>query len=107
MICVADGIMVPLAEGEEPAAGADSFAEQAAVAPPLLPLQLHAHGPLPVTVDGLPVVQRPAVGEVVRATPLALPQMPVTGGVNTMRGSLPATHALPFHDDQLPALVFW
>ena len=34
------------------------FAEQLAVVPPLVPVQVQFHGPEPVTVDAVPVLQR-------------------------------------------------
>ena len=53
-------------------------AEHDAVLPPLLPAQLQFHGPLPVTVDAVPAVQRLPVGAVLAATPFALPHAPLT-----------------------------
>ena len=50
-----------------------------AVLPPLLPAQLHAHGPLPLTLELVPAVQRFAVGAVLTDAPFALPHAPFTG----------------------------
>ena len=54
-------------------------AEQEALLPPLLPLQDQFHGPLPLTVLAVPAVQRSELGAALTATPLALPQKPLTG----------------------------
>jgi hypothetical protein len=56
-----------------------SLSEHVAVEPPLLPPQLHDHGPLPLTADVVPVVQRFAVGAVLTDAPFALPHAPLTG----------------------------
>jgi hypothetical protein len=53
-------------------------AEQVAVVPPLAPAQLHDHGPLPLTVDAVPVVQRFAVGALVRLPLFDEPHAPLT-----------------------------
>jgi len=55
-----------------------SSAEQLAVVPPLLPAQLHDHGPLPLTVDAVPALQRLAVGALVRLPPFEEPHVPLT-----------------------------
>ena len=47
--------------------------------PPLLPAQLHDHGPLPLTVEAVPAVQRFAVGAVLTVAPFELPHAPFTG----------------------------
>ena len=54
-------------------------ASQLAAAPPLLAAQVHDHGPLPETVDAVPVVQSPAVGLTVRLSPFDVPQTPPVG----------------------------
>jgi hypothetical protein len=56
-----------------------SGAEHAAVAPQPEPLQVHVHGPLPLTAEAVPVSQRLDVGALLTATPLGLPQAPFTG----------------------------
>jgi hypothetical protein len=56
-----------------------SGAEHAAVPPPPEPLQVHVHGPLPLTAEAVPLVQRVDVGTPLTATRLALPQAPFTG----------------------------
>ena len=59
-------------------AGGGSTAEQVAVVPPLLPAQLHDHGPVPATVDAVPALQRFAVGVLVRSAPFEEPHAPLT-----------------------------
>ena len=54
------------------------FAEQMADAPPLLPTHDQLHGPVPVTVEAVPVVQRLVVRAVVTTVLLAVPQAPLT-----------------------------
>jgi hypothetical protein len=99
-ICVAEGMVVPLAEGELTVCAA-TLAEHAAVAPPLRPLQVQAHGPLPLTAEAAPAVHKLVIGVVVTAMPLVVPQAPFTG---TPRGSLVAIQLVPFHDHQLPVV---
>ena len=53
-------------------------AEQVAVVPRPLPKQVHDHGPLPLTVDAVPELQRLAVGALVRLAPFEEPHAPVT-----------------------------
>ncbi|MGH3429310.1 MAG: hypothetical protein ACRDQZ_17380, partial [Mycobacteriales bacterium] len=55
-----------------------SGAEQEEVPPPCDPRQLHAHGPLPLTVEAEPALQRFVVGAVLTGRPLAEPHMPLT-----------------------------
>ena len=55
-----------------------SLSEHAAVLPPLLPAQLHDHGPVPLTVDAVPAVQRLAVGLVLTVNPFDEPHTPLT-----------------------------
>jgi len=55
-----------------------SRAEQLAVVPPPEPAQLHDHGPLPVTVDPVPALQRLVVGALVRSAPFEEPHVPLT-----------------------------
>ena len=57
-----------------------SLSEQEAVLPPLLPAQLHDHGPLPLTVDAVPALQRLAVGAALTVPPFEEPHAPFTGG---------------------------
>lgn len=53
-----------------------SGAEQLAVVPPLTPEQVQLKGPEPVTLEELPIVQKPVVGAVYPAVPFAVPQAP-------------------------------
>jgi len=70
---------LPLAVPQEPFTAEEATeAEQLAVVPPLLPAQDQFHGPLPVTVETVPVVQSPVVGLVLTALPLAVPHEPFT-----------------------------
>lgn len=52
-----------------------SCAEQDASEPPLLPAQVQFHGPVPLTDDAAPVLQRPVVGALVRSARLDAPQL--------------------------------
>ena len=71
-----DGIVKALKVGAKMSV---KLAEQFAVVPPPLPLQLQLKEPLPVTVDGVPVIQRLLVGMVATVIPLLVPQVPLTG----------------------------
>jgi hypothetical protein len=42
------------------------LAEQLAVVPPFEPTQLHVQGPVPLSVEAVPVVQRPEVGALLK-----------------------------------------
>ena len=53
------------------------FAEQLAMVPPLTPLQLQDHGPLPDTLEVFPALQRFVVGAVGNVPPLEEPQTPL------------------------------
>jgi hypothetical protein len=54
-------------------------AAQELVEPPLEPAHIQSHGPVPVTAEAAPTLQRFVVGLVLAATPFAEPQMPLTG----------------------------
>src|ERR1700693_2734799 len=56
-----------------------SKASQLAVVPPLLPAQLHVHGPVPLTGETAPVPQSPVVGLLLSIAPLDAPQLPLMG----------------------------
>ena len=58
--------------------GEASRAEHCAAAPPLLPAQFQDHGPLPLTAEAVPALQRFAVGALVRSTPFEEPHAPLT-----------------------------
>jgi hypothetical protein len=84
----------PFAEPHAPFTGAGgSFAEQIAVVPPLLPAQLHDHGPLPLTLDAVPALQRFAVGALVRSAPFEEPHAP-----STAAPPLEATVSVAYND---------
>jgi len=51
---------------------------QLAVVPPLLPEQLHFHGPVPVTDDAVPELHRLFVGGAVNTVPFEEPHAPLT-----------------------------
>ena len=55
-----------------------SRAEHCAAVPPLEPAQLHDHGPLPLTAEAVPALQRLAVGALVRLAPFEEPHAPLT-----------------------------
>ena len=55
------------------------FAEQVAVVPPFDPAQLHDHGPLPLTDEAVPGLQRLLAGALEKVSPLELPQAPLAG----------------------------
>jgi len=67
--------VVPLEAPQAPLAS--SGAEHEALVPPLEPVQLHAHGPEPDTLDAVPTAQRLVDGFVVTPTLLAVPQAPL------------------------------
>ena len=72
--------VVPFAEPHAPVTGVGVLlAEHCAVVPPLLPVQFHVHGPVPLTAEAVPVEQRLVVGMLPTVIPLALPQAPLTG----------------------------
>src|SRR6185437_2664227 len=75
-------VVAPYALPQTPLTGvADAVlvAEQVAVVPPLLPAQVHDHGPVPLTADAVPALQRLAVGAVLKLPPFEEPQTPLTG----------------------------
>lgn len=57
------------------------FAVQLAFVPPFVPLQLQLHGPLPLTAEAEPAVQRFVAGVVAKVLPSALPQAPFVGSI--------------------------
>jgi hypothetical protein len=83
-IGVGEGVIGPV----EDACGTEStfVALQLAVVPPFKPAHVHVHGPVPETVDVVPVTQRFAVGADESVAPLLVPQVPFVGvgvGVTT------------------------
>jgi len=87
-------------------------AMQVAAGPPLLPAQLHAQGPLPVTREAVPVLHRPLLGALNTALPLALPQLPLTfsnalqlaAGPPLLPAQLHAQGPLPVTREAVPVL---
>lgn len=78
----ADGVLPPLAAPQAPLMMVVTLAEQLAVEPPLLPVQVQDQGPDPLTEDALPALQRFAGGGALAIdVPLAEPQTPSTDGV--------------------------
>jgi hypothetical protein len=79
---LAVGLLLKLSPFDEPQAPFSgvvfSEAKHSAVVPPLLPAQLQSHGPLPVTDEAVPVVQRLAFGSLLRLSPLDNPHAPFT-----------------------------
>ena len=80
------GLSISAAPSELPQApltAATFCAEQFAVAPPLLPAQVHAHGPFapPCTAEAVPTAQRLAVGGAAKMPLLDEPQTPLTAGL--------------------------
>ena len=74
-----DGVLLtatPLAKPQEPLIRTGAW--HCAVVPPLLPLQDQVHGPLPVTAEAAPALQRLVVGALVRSAPFEDPQTPFT-----------------------------
>ena len=61
--------------------GGDWHKTELAVLPPLLPAQLHVHGPLPLTLLAVPTLHNPLVGALLKLCPLALPHTPLMGGM--------------------------
>lgn len=55
------------------------FAEQGAVEPPYEPVQVQDHGPLPLTDDAVPALQRLVAGADVNVCPFDDPQAPFIG----------------------------
>src|SRR5262249_22970198 len=55
-------------------------AEHWAIVPPSLPMQLQRHGPLPLTTEAVPALQRLVVGAPLAATSFDEPHKLLTGG---------------------------
>ena len=76
-------IDAPFAEPQAPLVAGVFVAEQFAVAPPLLPVQVQAQGPLapPCTAVALPTLQRLLLGADAKTPLLEEPQTPLTAGL--------------------------
>ena len=70
--------MLPPVPAEEVIISVWIYAEQLAVVPPFAPLQLHVHGPVPLTAVAVPELQRFVLGAVVKVCKFELPQVPLT-----------------------------
>ncbi len=79
MGCGVLGLMEPFAPAEGVTVQLVIAAEQFAVLPPLAPAQVQVQGPEPLTLLGVPTVQRFVVGALVNVPPLDEPQEPLTG----------------------------
>ena len=80
-------------------------AEQLEEVPPLLPLHVQFHGPLPVTVEAVPAVQRFVEGIVIKVCPLLLPQEPLTESMAKLAVMLSAAVTLPTVNGLLVVVV--
>ncbi len=69
-------IATPFAEPHDPLIS--SWAAQLAAEPPFEPAQLQFQGPVPLTAEAAPALQRPVVGTLVRSAPFDVPQLPLT-----------------------------
>ncbi len=72
------------------------FAEQLAVVPPFDPVQLHVHGPVPLTAVAVPVLQRLVVGAEANVPPFDEPHTPLIGFAENVADTeqLPVTAAV-------------
>lgn len=61
------------------ALGACEAVEHEALAPPFEPVQLHVKGPVPVTLEAVPALQRLLAGALAAVTPFAEPHAPFVG----------------------------
>src|SRR5208283_4248623 len=76
------GALVKPCPFDEPHAPLTSrLAEQLAVDPPLDPAQDQFHGPVPVSAEAVPVLQRFELGAVVKPCPFDEPHAPLTSGL--------------------------
>jgi hypothetical protein len=78
-----------------------------AVLPPLLPAQLQFHGPVPLTVDVVPAVQRLVVGLLLRLWPFDDPHAPLTSRlrpppIDAIEPELPGTVPVPLDELATP-----
>jgi hypothetical protein len=76
-VCAVLGLMLPFVPAVGVTVQVCFVAEQLAVVPPFIPVQLQYQGPVPVTVVAVPVVQRLLVGVAIAGVPLLLPQTPL------------------------------
>ncbi len=76
--CCDAGLTVPFVPAVAVTVHAWILAEQLAVEPPFDPVQLHVHGPVPLTAVAVPVLQRLVAGAEVNVPPFEEPQEPFT-----------------------------
>ena len=70
--------MLPFVPADDVIVSVWIYAEQLAVVPPFAPLQLHVHGPVPLTAVAVPELQIFVLGAVVNVCKFELPQDPLT-----------------------------
>src|SRR5271169_806754 len=73
-------------------------ASHEAVVPPAEPAHVHAHGPLPPTVDAVPALQRLLVGALLRSAPFEEPHAPLTADDEGAEHNPVAPPLLPVQD---------
>src|SRR5579859_1729400 len=91
---LAQFVWTSLYEGRTPVVGSCSCPASAwheAVPAPLEPAHVHIHGPVPVTPDAVPALQRLVVGLLVRSVRLAGPHAPLTCVLCAAADALPIT----------------
>jgi hypothetical protein len=71
-------LVMPLDDPDELLGGLASVAWQAAIVPPFEPAQVQLNGPVPLTADAVPVLQRAVVGAGFPVSLLAAPHAPLT-----------------------------
>ena len=83
----------PICDAKLNASGVVStaMAPQDAVEPAFAPTQLQVHGPVPVTVVGVPTEHRLLVGTAANTPPLAVPHAPLTGAATVDDTNAPDT----------------
>src|SRR5208282_3681177 len=74
-----------------------ALAVQLAFVPLFVPLQLHAHGPLPLTAVAVPKLHRFVVGAAARFAPLLPPHAPLVCGVAVQLAFVPLFVPLQLH----------
>src|SRR6185437_12163762 len=96
------GVLLRLCPFDEPqaplTATAFSGAEHCAAVPPFVLAQLQLQGPLPEIIELLPALQKPVVGAVLTATPLAVPHAPLIIAGARQTAIVPPLLPIQFHD---------
>ena len=91
------GLIVPPVPADADTVRVWIFAEQLTIEPPLDPVQLHVHGPMPFTTVAVPALHRLVVGAVVNVPPLDVPQTPLTGLAVNVAVTVFATSIVTVH----------